>query len=37
MDTIYIDMAKYFDKGDHSILVAKLNDFGLWIPDYLKD
>ena len=41
LDAIYTDVSKAFDKVSHSLLVAKLNAFGVhgsllsWITNYL--
>ena len=43
VDSIYLDFSKAFDKVDHNILLAKLNNLGIggkvlnWITSFLKD
>lgn len=43
VDAVYIDMSKAFDKVDHSVLISKLEGYGVadpllsWISDYLHE
>lgn len=43
VDTVYLDFSKAFDKVNHSVLLAKLNAFGIfgtmlsWIRSYLQN